>query len=328
MHEKVRGIFATIMASEVAFAKKHSVQFYENVVNTNPNNQQQMKGSCMCCGLNVFSTGSFKFAEHLMKCALCPREVRNAFLSLSEKTEGKRAEKRDIELMATEEAQLAAQDNAQRQAQLKQQCIKAGIKNMQVDATDLAIANFFYANAIPFSVASSEPDSLYRKMVSAIQAAPSGYVPPRFDKLAGPLLDESYNDMWGKLRARDPDGMLKTKFGSCYVSDGWESCDNLPLINSAFISANDGGMYWRSVDTSGKTKSAEYCALLMIIDIYNFGPTDVVLVITDTCNTMAKAWAIVQDEFPWISVLPCQPHVVALLMKGTYPTMNNPSLAC
>ena len=120
MHEKVRGIFATIMASEVAFAKKHSVQFYENVVNTNPNNQQQMKGSCMCCGLNVFSTGSFKFAEHLMKCALCPREVRNAFLSLSEKTEGKRAEKRDIELMATEEAQLAAQDNAQRQAQLKQ----------------------------------------------------------------------------------------------------------------------------------------------------------------------------------------------------------------
>ena len=122
MHEKVRGIFATIMASEVAFAKKHSVQFYENVVNTNPNNQQQMKGSCMCCGLNVFSTGSFKFAEHLMKCALCPREVRNAFLSLSEKTEGKRAEKRDIELMATEEAQLAAQNNAQRQAQLKQQC--------------------------------------------------------------------------------------------------------------------------------------------------------------------------------------------------------------
>ena len=186
MHEKVRGIFATIMASEVAFAKKHGVQFYENVVNTNPNNQQQMKGSCMCCGLNVFSTGSFKFAEHLMKCALCPREVRNAFLALSEKTEGKRAEKRDIELMATEEAQLAAQDHAQRQAQLKQQCIKAGIKNMQVDTTDLAIANFFYANAIPFSVASAEPDSLYRKMVSAIQAAPSGYVPPRFDKLAGP----------------------------------------------------------------------------------------------------------------------------------------------
>ena len=95
------------------------------------------------------------------------------------------------------------------------------------------------------------------------------------------------------------------------------SCDNLPLINSAFITANDGGMFWRSIDTSGKTKSADYCALLMIHDIYAFGPSDVVLVVTDTCNTMAKAWALVQDEFPWISVLPCQPHVIALLMKGT-----------
>ena len=30
---------------------------------------------------------------------------------------------------------------------------------------------------------------------------------------------------------------------------------------------------------------------------------------------MAKAWAIVEDEFPWISILCCQPHVVSLLMK-------------
>jgi len=316
MHAKALSIFNTIKANpNVTFAKKHCVDFYENVRNTNPNNRQQMKGNCMCCSREIASTGSFKFTEHLTKCSLCPREVRNAFIALNEKTEVKRAEKRDGERMATEEAQLAAQQHEQRQAQLKQQCIKAGIKQSEVNAADLAIANFFYANAIPFNAASSEPDSLYRKMVSAIQAAPSGYVPPKVHKLAGSLLDESYNDMWAKMHARDPDGTLKSKFGSCYVSDGWESCDNLPLINSAFISANDGGTYWRSVDTSGKTKSAEYCALLMIQDIYDFGPTNVVLVITDTCNTMAKAWAIVQDEFPWISVLPCQPHVIALLMK-------------
>jgi hypothetical protein len=316
MHAKALSIFNTIKANpNVTFAKKHSVDFYVNVVNTNPNNKQQMKGNCMCCSREIASTGSFKFTEHLTKCSLCPREVRNAFIALNEKTDGKRAEKHDLERMATKEAQLAAQDHEQRQAQLKQQCIKAGIKQSEVNAADLAIANFFYANAIPFSVASDQPDSLYRKMVSAIQAAPSGYVPPRLTKLSGPLLDYSYNDMWAKLHARDPDGTLKSKFGSCYVSDGWESCDNLPLINSAFISANDGGTYWRSVDTSGKTKSAEYCALLMIQDIYDFGPTNVILVITDTCNTMAKAWAIVQDEFPWISFLPCQPHVIALLMK-------------
>lgn len=60
---------------------------------------------------------------------------------------------------------------------------------------------------------------------------------------------------------------------------------------------------------------AEYCALLMIQDIYAYGAQNVVLLITDTCPTMAKAWAIVEDEFPWISILCCQPHVVSLLMK-------------
>eukprot|EP00966_Prymnesium_polylepis_P256415 5923707-Prymnesium_polylepis.1 len=117
------------------------------------------------------------------------------------------------------------------------------------------------------------------------------------------------------MRARDPDGILAERFGATYVSDGWDSCDNLPLINSAFICANNGGMYWRSVDTSGKTKTAEYCALLMIQDIYAYGPNNVVLVITDTCATMVEAWALVEDEFPWISVLCCQPHVVSLLLK-------------
>lgn len=136
-------------------------------------------------------------------------------------------------------------------------------------------------------------------MIRAIQDAPRGYVPPNEKKLAGPQLDANYEAMWRKVNARDPNGLLKEKFGSAYVSDGWDSCDHLPLINSAFISANDGGVYWRSVDTSGHTKSAEYCALLVIQDIYAYGPQYVVLIVTDTCATMAKAWALVEDEFPF-----------------------------
>ena len=69
------------------------------------------------------------------------------------------------------------------------------------------------------------------------------------------------------------------------------------------------------MDTSGKVKDADYTASLMIKDIYDFGPTKVVLVITDTCAVMQKAWDIVMQEFPWISCLPCQPHVVSLLLK-------------
>lgn len=53
----------------------------------------------------------------------------------------------------------------------------------------------------------------------------------------------------------------------------------------------------------------------MIEDIYSFGPLNVVLVVTDTCNTMKKCWDIIQDEFPWMNILPCQAHVVSLLLK-------------
>lgn len=117
------------------------------------------------------------------------------------------------------------------------------------------------------------------------------------------------------IHNRDPDDVLADKFGIAYSQDGWESVDHLPLINSAYMMANDGGTYLRSVDTSGQIKDAEYIAALMIEDIYNIGCTKVVVVVTDTCATMQKAWSIIMDEFPWISCLPCVPHVTSLLMK-------------
>lgn len=43
------------------------------------------------------------------------------------------------------------------------------------------------------------------------------------------------------------------------------------------------------MDTSGKTKSAEYIANLMIYDIYDIGRTNVAMVVTDTCSIMKKA---------------------------------------
>jgi len=52
------------------------------------------------------------------------------------------------------------------------------------------------------------------------------------------------------------------------------------------------------VDTNGHTKKAEYIASLIIVDIYDIGCTKLVLVVTDTCAVMRKAWGYVEDEFP------------------------------
>ena len=52
----------------------------------------------------------------------------------------------------------------------------------------------------------------------------------------------------------------------------------------------------------------------MIEDIYEVGCTTFVVVLTDTCGTMKKAWRIVEDEFPWIMAVPCQTHCPSLLV--------------
>ncbi|KAL1515454.1 hypothetical protein AB1Y20_002079 [Prymnesium parvum] len=314
MHEKVLASFKSIINAR-QIKSKDIQTFFERITYPNASNKQQMHGHCVCCGMVVQSTGSYKWVTHILKCSLCPKEVRTAFQALRGASESKKGEKREAEAVAEEQAQMEKAAHRRQQLMLKQQCIRVGLQNSEAHAADIAIANFFYANAIPFSAASTESEALFRKMVSAIKSAPAGYIPPNHKKLSSSLLEECYNDMWANVRARDSDGTLAAKYGATYVSDGWDSCDSLPLINSAFITANDGGVFFRSVNTSGHTKSVEYCALLMIQDIYAFGPTNVVLIITDTCNTMAKAWALLQDEFPWVSVLLCQPHVISLLMK-------------
>ena len=316
MHEV---LLAKLQELPLGIKHKHAVEFFRT---TAKDKSQQVKGVCLACGLTIASTGSSRLVKHILVCALMPNEVKKPFKVLHELNECNKLQKRQHENLVKEEAQQDAAEHAAKQAKLVQQQVRVGLKTLDVAEADLAIAKFFYANGIAFSAASAEQESYYREMIRKVQAAPSGYVPPGRKKLAGPLLEETHDWMWKKIEERDPDGSRAMRYCGCYVSDGWDSCDNLPLINSAFITANDGGVYWRSVDTSGKEKNAEYCAALMIADIYEFGPLKVILVITDTCTTMKKCWSIVMDEFPWMMVLPCQAHVVSLLMKDIGKTKH------
>ena len=293
---------------------KHIFEFYKTV-SSKGNQSQQKRVSCLACGHSFEAAGSTRLVKHFVNCALVPANVKQPFRKIMIQTENLKEHKRQRDNLKQEEAQHLAAEHKEKQAKLVQQNIRTGFKSLEVYEADLAISKFWYANGLSFAAASAKEDSYYREMIEKIQAAPIGYVPPGRNKLAGPLLEECHNWMWKQLKDRDPNGSRAMQFGSCYVSDGWDSCDNLPLINSAFITANDGGVYWRSVDTSGKTKSAEYCAALMIADIYEYGPLKVTIVITDTCPTMKRCWEIVVDEFPWMMVLPCQAHVISLLMK-------------
>ena len=276
---------------------------------------QHLTASCMFCNTHLMSTGSTRIVDHFAKaCVLCPPAVRDFCVGLRSKVSAKRERKEEHTQLVVQEQDSALRVLKAQKTELRQQSIRAGFKSAESTFADQAIAKFFYANGINFAAADCSTDSYYREMVRAIQLAPASYVPPNPIALAGPLLPEAHNKMADDIEARDKDGELSRKFGVSYTSDGWDSCDNLPLINSAYILANDGGVYQRSVDTSGKSKNAEYCASLMIADIYAIGCTKVVMVVTDTCAVMRKCWKIVEDEFPWISCAPCQTHCPSLLL--------------
>ena len=327
VHESLVGKLVQLREKHKDIKHKHAMVFYKTVGEAKARSQQ-VRVSCLACSHEFESTGPTRLVKHLLRCPLLPAAVRRPFQELNDQNESSKAQKRQHDVLVKEEAQQHAADHAAKQSKLVQQGIRSGMKALEVAEADMAIARFWYANGLSFSAASAEQDSFYREMVRKIQAAPAGYVPPGRNKLSGPLLDEMHDWMWRQIQDRDPQGTKAMRYCSAYVSDGWDSCDNLPLINSAFITANDGGIYWRSVDTSGKVKNAEYCAALMIADIYEFGPLKVIVVITDTCTTMKKCWGIVMDEFPWLMVLPCQAHVVSLLMKDIGKTKQVCSPPC
>lgn len=283
-----------------------------------PTNSLMMIASCKFCNNQGKKfTSTTRLVEHLNSCLLIPANLKKALKVYSLKQEGKRVVKGEASRIIQQgvDQMAAARHEEKKQRLMEQKSLLGSMKCAADEVADEAIARWFYANGISFNAASMEEDSLYREMITAIKRSSDGYTPPGRKVLGGRLIDTIHHSMTKQIDANDDASQNKTRFGMTYLSDGWESCDSLPLINSAYVTANNGGVYIRSVDTSGVTKTAEYCASLMIEDIYAIGPQDVIVVCTDTCKTMEKAWGLVMAEFPWISAIPCVAHVLSLLMK-------------
>lgn len=77
---------------------------------------------------------------------------------------------------------------------LKQQRIRASLKEASSAAADSAIAKFFYGNALPFAAAGAR--LALQKHGQGNSRSPCrirAYVPPNLDKLGSKLLDECYS---------------------------------------------------------------------------------------------------------------------------------------
>ena len=97
------------------------------------------------------------------------------------------------------------------------------------------------------------------------------------------------------------------------MSDGWDDRQHRPLINVLAVSPQ-GGMFIRSVNTTGQVKNATSLADIMDDAIKEIGPEVVVQLITDNAAVCAAAGRIVGSRYPNIIVSGCAAHAIDLML--------------
>ena len=140
---------------------------------------------------------------------------------------------------------------------------------------DLTITFFFYQNFISFNVACSP---LFIEMWRALtQTAPSGYVPPRSEKLRTTLLTKAKKEVEKIL---EPIKSARPTSGVIIVYNGWTDPACHPLINF-MVSSLNGPVFLKALDALGKYKDAQYMGELFIKVIDDVGVDSCVQIITN-----------------------------------------------
>lgn len=149
---------------------------------------QQLTGNCIFCHKSVTSSGAQRLVEHIAtKCHRAPKAIKSGFRDVQATKEKKRADKRNLEAVIMEERAVVARSQleaARAKVALQQTSMKTSLQVAQTNVADQAIAQFFYANGLPFSCASTEADSYYKEMIAAIKNTPPSYSPPNASKIS------------------------------------------------------------------------------------------------------------------------------------------------
>jgi hypothetical protein len=101
------------------------------------------------------------------------------------------------------------------------------------------------------------------------------------------------------------------------TSDRWFDVRRRPLLN-LFIISPKGEMFLKEVDTGGETKDCSYTAHIarQLIDcIREVGADNVIQVVIDNAIVYKDAGRLVEQEFSWITWMPCTPHCLDVLVE-------------
>ena len=195
--------------------------------------------------------------------------------------------------------------------------LEASFKIQARNAIDCEIARMFYSSGLPFHLARSP---YYRSAFSytANTYSLSGYVPPSYNKLRGPLLEKERAHVENLLQPIKNSWKQK---GVTIVSNGWSNPQRRPLINFMAINESEP-MFLKAIDGSGETKDKDFIAKHMRDVIMEVGPKNVVQIITDNAAVCKVAGMIIESEFSSIYWTHCVVHTLNLALKNICAAKN------
>ena len=192
---------------------------------------------------------------------------------------------------------------------MKQSMIEDGFAEAERRELDVMWAKYFYEANIPFATARNPA---FKAAVMKTASFKRPYVPPSYHDIRTKLLEHVKGELAGKLDDRLNASIRR--FGGTLALDGWSSVNSRPLVNAMLVTPA-GELFLGAVDTTGKEKTAEYMASIMVKFIKQVGPENVVQVCTDNASVMLNAMRLVQEEYPHIFIQGCATHAMDLLME-------------
>jgi hypothetical protein len=268
---------------------------------------------CLYCD-KTYSGGVNRIRAHLVggdtsisKCDKVPDEVLSAMTALSkDKEQHDREKKRRCAVEKLTKAE--GTDTNKSQKTVTQTSIVASFNAGSKAVADAAVAKFFYANGIPFSVIESK---YLKEAFSAVAKCGPGYKLPSRAAVSDKLLNEAVVDVDKKL-AEFKVQMSVT--GATLISDGWTNVQNRPIINYLAVTP-DGAMFIDGNDTSGEHKDAKFIAAEIRRNIESLGAENIVQVVTDSAGNCTAARKLLREEYPNIVFSPCTAHCLDLLLE-------------
>ena len=184
----------------------------------------------------------------------------------------------------------------------------------------MAIADLIHSCGLPFSLASHHK---FQRVLTYAKQAPKNYTPPNRNLVAGKLLDLNY-DIY---KNQTMENLLKEAdiYGLTFFGDG-ATIKKSPFMNILASSIHEPAGCLSIVDCSGHlasdgTKDAFFIANLFIPHIKAIetkNPKCADLVIFDGASNVQKAGALLEAQFPRLSVIHGAEHVVSLFYSDVF----------